>query len=81
MTILAIPATSVPSERVFSSCAQTDTQYRNRLSPVLLEMLQVLKFNHRSGIMDFTLEFLDDVNELEAITYDELTNDDLTYNS
>ena len=41
---LPIQAFSVPSERVFSSSAQTDTPRRNRIKPVLMEALQMLKF-------------------------------------
>ncbi|KIM21426.1 hypothetical protein M408DRAFT_33590, partial [Serendipita vermifera MAFF 305830] len=53
MTILAVPATSVPSERVFSSSGRTDTAARNRLSPELMEALQILKFNRRNNVLDF----------------------------
>jgi hypothetical protein len=44
MDILPIQASSVPSERVFSSSAQTDTVRRNRVKPILMEALQMLKF-------------------------------------
>lgn len=77
MTVLAVPATSVPSERVFSSSAQTDTPRRNRLSPAMMEALQVLKFNHRNGVIDFTVGFIDNAEELEAITYDEMSDRDV----
>lgn len=40
---LPIQASSVPSERVFSSSAETDTAKRNRI-PALMEALQMLKF-------------------------------------
>jgi hypothetical protein len=40
-----IQATSVPSERVFSSSAETDTKRRNRINALLMEALQMLKFN------------------------------------
>lgn len=41
---LPIQASSVPSERVFSSSASTDTHKRNRIAPPLMEALQMLKF-------------------------------------
>jgi hypothetical protein len=77
MTVLAVPATSVPSERVFSSSAQTDTQRRNRLSPAMMEALQVLKFNHRNGVIDFTAGLVDSPDDLELVTLDEMTDDEL----
>jgi hypothetical protein len=77
MTVLAVPATSVPSERIFSSSAQTDTQRRNRLSPAMMEALQVLKFNHRNGVIDFTAGLVDDPGDLELVTLDEMSDDEL----
>lgn len=47
MDYLPIQASSVPSERVFSSSAETDTVRRNRISPVLMEALQMLKFSFK----------------------------------
>jgi hypothetical protein len=41
---LPIQASAVPSERIFSSSAQTDTARRNRIKPILMESLQMLKF-------------------------------------
>jgi hypothetical protein len=43
--ILAIPATSTPSERVFSTCGVILTDRRCRLSSTSLEMLLFLKYN------------------------------------
>jgi hypothetical protein len=77
MTVLAVPATSVPSERIFSSSAQTDTQRRNKLSPAMMEALQVLKFNHRNGVIDFTAGLVDDPGDLELVTLDEMSDDEL----
>ena len=45
MDYLPIQASAVPCERVFSSSAETDTKKRNRISPALMEALQVLKFS------------------------------------
>ncbi|KAF5373365.1 hypothetical protein D9757_009741 [Collybiopsis confluens] len=44
MDILPIQGTSVPSERVFSSAGETNTKRRSRVSPDLMQALQVLKF-------------------------------------
>ena len=41
---LPIQASAVPSERIFSSSAQTDTARRNRIKLILMESLQMLKF-------------------------------------
>jgi hypothetical protein len=45
MDYLPIQASSVPCERVFSSAKETDTLKRNRIHPVLMEALQMLKFS------------------------------------
>src|SRR5712692_8688095 len=42
-TLLPVQATSVPCEHIFSSAKYTDTTKRNRISPVLMETLQMLK--------------------------------------
>jgi hAT family C-terminal dimerisation region len=77
MTVLAVPATSVPSERVFSSSAQTDTPRRNKLSPVTMEALQVLKFNCRNGVLDFASGIVDNPTELEMVDLDEMSDNDV----
>ncbi len=43
----------------------------------MMEALQVLKFNHRNGVIDFTVGFIDNAEELEAITYDEMSDRDV----
>ncbi|KAJ7890893.1 hypothetical protein B0H14DRAFT_2689026, partial [Mycena olivaceomarginata] len=48
-----IQATSVPSERVFSSSAETDTKCRNCTSAMLMEALQMLKFNYKKSRLNF----------------------------
>ena len=54
MDYLPIQATSVPCERVFSSAKETDTAKRNRISPVLMEVLQLLKFYLKKERLDFS---------------------------
>lgn len=44
MSILAIPASAVSCERVFSSAKETTTVRRNRILPEMMEALQVLKY-------------------------------------
>jgi len=54
MDYLPIQATSVPCERVFSSVKETDTNKRNRMSPLLMEALQLLKFSLKKEHLNFT---------------------------
>lgn len=53
MDYLPIQATSVPSERIFSSSSETDTKKRNRIHPVLMEALQMLKCALKNDRLDF----------------------------
>lgn len=54
MDYLPVQATSVPCERVFSSAKETDTAKRNRISPMLMEALQLLKFSLKKERLNFT---------------------------
>lgn len=55
MDILPIQGSAVPCERVFSSAKETTTLRRNRISPELMEALQMLKFSLRKGrSLDFS---------------------------
>jgi len=53
MDYLPIQALAVPCKRVFSSSAETDTKRQNRISPLLMESLQMLKFNLKKDRLDF----------------------------
>jgi hypothetical protein len=53
MDYLPIQATSVPCERVFSSAKETDTAKRNKLDPILMEILQMLKFSLKKEHLNF----------------------------
>jgi hAT family C-terminal dimerisation region len=53
MDYLPIQASAVPSERVFSSSAETDTKKRNRIHPYLMEALQMLKFAFKKDRLNF----------------------------
>ena len=50
---LPIQASAVPCERVFSSSGETDTKRRNRIHPLLMEALQMLKFSLKQRRLDF----------------------------
>jgi hypothetical protein len=68
MDVLPIQASAVPCERVFSSGKETMTARRNRISPELMEALQVLKYSVRNGqALNFTagMEWNDELKELE----------------
>jgi hypothetical protein len=43
----------------------------------MMEALQVLKFNHRNGVIDFTAGLVDDPGDLELVTLDEMSDDEL----
>lgn len=58
MDYLPIQATSVPSERVFSSSAETDTKRRNRIAPLLMEALQMQKFHLKKERLSFTSSWM-----------------------
>jgi len=54
MDYLPIQASAVPCERIFSSSSETDTKKRNRISPLLMEALQMLKFHLKKERLNFT---------------------------
>jgi len=53
MDYLPIQASAVPCKRVFSSSAETDTKHWNCISPLLMESLQMLKFNLKEDHLNF----------------------------
>jgi hypothetical protein len=53
MDVLPVQGSAVPSERVFSSAAETDSTQRNRLSPEMMEALQMLKFSYKRKRLHF----------------------------
>jgi len=54
MDYLPIQASAVPCERIFSSSAETDTKRRNRIGPLTMEALQMLKFHLKKLRLSFT---------------------------
>ena len=60
MDVLPAQASSVPSERIFSSSKETCTHRRNNISPTILEALQILKFIYKQDRLNFTEDLLAD---------------------
>lgn len=58
MDVLPTQASSVPSERVFSSSKLTCTDRRNKLAPATLEALQIFKFAYKQGWLNFTPDLI-----------------------
>ena len=55
MDIIPIPGSSVPCERVFPSAKETTTARWNRITPKLMEALQMMKYMAKHGCrLDFT---------------------------
>jgi DNA-binding transcriptional ArsR family regulator len=70
LDILPAQASSVPCERVFSSGKETDSLRRSKLSPIMMEILQVLKFHFRSKRLDFSDGLMATERELMVIDVD-----------
>jgi hypothetical protein len=65
--VCAIPASSVPCERLFSGGAETATDRRARLGAERFEQLQVLKFAWRKSAVDRTAANSVVVEEVEEV--------------
>jgi len=74
MDYLPIQASAVPCKRVFSSSAKTDTKRRNHISPLLMESLQMLKFNLKKDRLNFTASW---TTQEKQITDDDPEDDPL----
>ena len=70
--VCAIPASSVPCERLFSAGAEIATDRRSRLGSVRFEELQVLKHAWRNLVVDQAAVNLQDVQEVYMQEYREL---------
>lgn len=72
MDILPIQGSAVPCEQVFSSSKETMSSRRSRISPELMEALQILKFAVRKGRGDlnFTIgmDWTEELSMLELAT-------------
>lgn len=70
---LPIQASVVPCKRVFSSSSETNMKKRNRISPLLMEALQMLKFWLKKDHLNFTKDW---ITPQQDMAFDE-DNDDL----
>ena len=77
MDYLPIQASAVPCERVFSSSAETDTKQRNRLSPLTMEALQMLKFHLKKSRLHFMKGWLTSEKQMVVDDADEDKEDPL----
>jgi hypothetical protein len=66
MDYLPIQATSVSSENVFSLSTETDTKRRNRINPILMEALQLLKFHLKKERLSFTSSWMTEEKDMSA---------------
>jgi len=71
MDYLPIQASTVPCERVFSSSGETDTKWRNRINPLTMEALQMLKFHLRKERLNFTKGWMTSEKQMVNDTPDE----------
>ena len=83
MDIIPIQASSVPCERVFSSGKETMAPRQRRISPDLMEALQVLKFSIHKGSssLSFTdgMSWEDELKEFELMARTIPSEDPDTY--
>jgi hAT family C-terminal dimerisation region len=75
MDYLPIQASAVPCERVFSSSSETYTKKRNRLSPVLMEALQIVKFILKKERLNFTKGWAASQQDMEYALLRETASD------
>src|SRR6266481_94950 len=76
---LPIQASSVPSEHVFSSSAETDMKHCNRLRPLLMEAIQMFKYSIKGHCLDFGTAWVTDESLLgiEEVGGDKLDSVDI----
>ncbi|KIJ91783.1 hypothetical protein K443DRAFT_114565 [Laccaria amethystina LaAM-08-1] len=77
LDVLPVQASSVLSERMFSSSKETDTLRRNNLSPEIMERLQILKFTFASEWMDFNNKWVSIEEEISVSNVSPSCMDDL----
>src|ERR1700730_8101276 len=68
---LPIQASAVPCERVFSSSAETDTKWHNRIHSTLMEALQIVKFSLKQKRLDFTGGWATAVHDMQDYNMDD----------
>ena len=69
MDYLLIQASDVPCELIFSSSTETDMKKQNRISPLLMEALQMLKLYPKKERLNFA--------ESWVMPESQMTEDDL----
>ncbi|KIJ58973.1 hypothetical protein HYDPIDRAFT_101632, partial [Hydnomerulius pinastri MD-312] len=72
MDYLPVQGSAVPCEQIFSSSAETDTKKRNRIKPVLMEALQMLKFFYKKSRLNFTTGLVIEEKDLEEAGAEDL---------
>jgi hypothetical protein len=77
MDYLPIQASAVPCERVFSSSSETYTKKRNRISPVLMEALQMVKFSVKKERLNFTAGWAASLWDMEGAMVADNGSDEL----
>ena len=70
LDVLPVQASSVPCESVFSSGKETTTARRSKLDPLLMEILQMLKYIFRGERLNFTSDLVDLERDLTAVEED-----------
>src|SRR5258708_33072325 len=64
MDYLPIQALAVPCERIFLSSTETGTKKRNCINPLLMEVLQMLKFHLKKEQLNFTAGWVTSENDM-----------------
>ncbi|KAJ6611081.1 hypothetical protein B0H10DRAFT_1810310, partial [Mycena sp. CBHHK59/15] len=67
LNVLPVQASAVPCKRVFSSSKETNSLHRSSLSPVTMEILQLLKFMFRTDRLTLTEGLVCTEEELSVI--------------
>jgi len=76
LDVLAIPASSVPCERLFSAAKHIATDHRARLGSERFEELQIMKSVWRSNIHDLAAWNSDNVKEVDLTEFEEQLRED-----
>ena len=64
MDYLPIQALAIPCECIFLSSAETDTKQRNHIGPLMMEVLQMLKFHLKKLHLNFTETWVTPENQM-----------------
>ncbi|KAF9009135.1 hypothetical protein BDZ89DRAFT_536865 [Hymenopellis radicata] len=67
MDVLPAQASAVPCERVFSSSKETDTLRRTSMSPLMMEVLQILKYIYRHDRLAYFGDLVCTEEELSVV--------------